>query len=76
MPSYEVTMHRIEQHTFTVEADTPEEADYKANDEVRVNGVSDNGYANWETVSVEEVAPAPQFVPGAVVPIPNMGGTA
>jgi hypothetical protein len=54
MKTFTVTMHRIQQYTFTVEANTPEEAEHKANDEARINGVTDNGYANWETVAVTE----------------------
>ena len=67
MKTYTVTMHRIQQYDITVEADTPEDAEHKANDEVRINGTTDNGYANWETVSVEEEVskPTPSCAPCA-----------
>lgn len=57
--TYQVTMHRIQQHTFTVEADTQEEAEHKANNEARINGIPDSGYANWETIhTLQVVVPA------------------
>jgi hypothetical protein len=58
MKTFTVTMHRIEQYDIVVQAETAEEAEHLANDEVRINGVTDSGYANWETVGVEEEASA------------------
>jgi hypothetical protein len=54
MKTYNVTMHRIQQYVITVKADTPEEAEHLANDETRLTGFADDGYANWETIEVEE----------------------
>lgn len=55
MKTYTVTMHRIEQYKLVVQADSVDEAEHKANDEIRINPPTSNGYANWETVDVEEV---------------------
>ena len=55
MTTYIVTMHRIVQTEVHVEANTPEEAEFKANDEVRINGFPDHGYGNIETIDVTEV---------------------
>lgn len=56
MKNYIVTLQRIVQTEVHVEADTPEEAEHKANDDVRINGFPDHGYGNVETISVEEQA--------------------
>ena len=52
MKTYDVTMHRIQQYTIKVQADTPEDAEHKANDYVRIFGEMYTGRVNWEIVDV------------------------
>jgi len=53
MKTYEVEVKRTSYITITVEAETLEEAEALAFQEV--DGRGDSAYANWEVESIEEV---------------------
>jgi hypothetical protein len=53
--TYEVELQRMSYVTFTVEAETVEEAEALAFREVE--GQGDSAYASWEVESIEEVKP-------------------
>lgn len=55
MKTYNVEIQRTSYITVVVEANSKDEADTKAMDEIMSGYAGDSAYANWEVVSVEEV---------------------
>jgi hypothetical protein len=55
MKSYEIEIKRTSFITVTVEADTVEEAEQKAWEEIE-GGYDEGGYADWEIDSINELA--------------------